>query len=143
MLLAEELALIAIDPDSGRPALGTRDNLNACLAGLLVAELHLDDRPASPLLDAAGEVVAEAGPKMKAALSAMSRGLDRRLGVGTWDAVVGGLVDAGVLAPTEGVVASAQPRARPRGARRHRRAAPRRRGERRADGGRARRCCCR
>jgi hypothetical protein len=29
MLLAEELALAAIDPDSGRHALGTRDNLNA------------------------------------------------------------------------------------------------------------------
>ena len=53
MLLAEELALIALDPESGRHAFGTRDNLNACLAGLLVAELHLDDRPAAPILDAA------------------------------------------------------------------------------------------
>ncbi len=100
MLLAEELVLIAIDPDSGRHALGTRDNLNACLAGLLVAELHLDDRPESRLLTAAAEVVAEAGPKTKAVLSAMSRGLDRRLGMGTWDAVVGELVAAGVVAPT-------------------------------------------
>jgi Golgi phosphoprotein 3 (GPP34) len=102
MLLAEELALIAIDPDSGRHALGTRDNLNACLAGLLVVELHLDDRPESALLRAAGEVLAEAGPKTKAVLSAMSRGLDRRLGMGTWDAVVAGLVEAGVVAPTSG-----------------------------------------
>ena len=102
MLLAEELALIALDPDSGRHAVGTRDNLNACLAGLLVAELQLEDRPPAAILDAANEVVDEAGPKLKRALSAMSRGLERRLGAGTWDAVIGGLVDAGVVAPAEG-----------------------------------------
>jgi hypothetical protein len=102
MLLAEELALIAINPNSGRHALGTRDNLNACLAGLLVIELHLDDRPESDLLSAADEVVAEAGPKVKAVLSAMSRGLERHLGMGTWDAVVAGLVHAGLVAPTSG-----------------------------------------
>jgi hypothetical protein len=102
VLLAEELALIALDPDSGRHALGTRDNLNACLAGLLIAELQLDDRPESPLLSAAAEVVAEAGPKPKAVLSAMSRGLERHVGMGTWDAVVAGLVDAGVVAPSSG-----------------------------------------
>jgi hypothetical protein len=102
MLVAEQLALIALDPDSGRAALGTRDNLNACLAGLLVAEAHLEDRPASPLLNAAGDVFEQAGPKMKAVLSAMSRGLDRRLGMGTWDAVISGLVDAGAVAPTSG-----------------------------------------
>ena len=102
MLLAEQLALIALDPDSGRAAMGTRDNLNACLAGLLVAELHLDDRPESALLSAAGEVFEQAGPKMKAVLSAMSRGLDRRLGLGTWDAVMAGLIEAGVVAPTSG-----------------------------------------
>src|SRR5262245_55050940 len=102
MLLAEELALIALDPDSGRHALGTRDNLNACLAGLLVAELQLDDRPESPLLGAAADVVAEAGPKPKAVLSAMSRGLQRRLAMGTWDAVIAGLVEAGVVAPSSG-----------------------------------------
>jgi Golgi phosphoprotein 3 (GPP34) len=102
MLLAEQLALIALDPDSGRAPMGTRDNLNACLAGLLVAEVHLDDRPESALLTAAGEVFEQAGPKMKAVLSAMSRGLDRRLGLGTWDAVIAGLVDAGVVALTSG-----------------------------------------
>ena len=50
MLLAEELALVAIKPDSGRHELGTRDQLNACLAGLLVAELLLDGlrRPRRP-----------------------------------------------------------------------------------------------
>ena len=102
MLLAEQLALVALDPDSGRPAMGTRDNLNACLAGLLVAELHLDDRPESALLTAAEEVEVDAGPRMKAVLSAMSRGLHRRLGLHTWDAVIDGLVDAGVVAPTSG-----------------------------------------
>ena len=102
MLLAEELALIALDPESGRHALGTRDNLNACLAGLLIAELQLDDRPESPLLSAAAEVVAEAGPKPKGVLSAMSRGLERRVGMATWDALVAGLVDAGVVAPSSG-----------------------------------------
>ena len=104
MLLAEELALIALDPDSGRYSLGTRDQLNACLAGLLVAELHLDDRPSVPILDAAGEVVDQTGPKLKSVLSAMNRGLERRLGVGTWDAVIGSLVDAHVVAPGEGHV---------------------------------------
>ncbi len=104
MLLAEELALVAIDPDSGRPALGTRDNLNACLAGLLMAELHLDDRPESRLLTAAGDVLAETGPKTTAALSAMSRGLDRRVGMGTWDAVVAGLVKDGFVGPASGPV---------------------------------------
>jgi Golgi phosphoprotein 3 (GPP34) len=102
VLLAEELALIALDPDSGRHALGTRDNLNACLAGLLIADLQLDDRPESPLLSAAAEVFADVGPKPKAVLSAMSRGLDRRLGMGTWDAVIAGLVDAGAVAPSSG-----------------------------------------
>ena len=103
MLLAEELALVAIDPDSGRHALGVREQLNACLAGLLIAEIALDGAaPASPVLAAAGEVLAEKGPKVKPALSHMSRGLDQRLGVGTWDAVIGGLVDAGVVTRAEG-----------------------------------------
>ncbi len=32
----------------------------------------------------------------------MSRGIERRLGVGTWDAVVGNLVDAHLVSPAEG-----------------------------------------
>jgi len=44
VLLAAELALIALDPDSGRHALGTREQLNACLAGLLIAEVELDEQ---------------------------------------------------------------------------------------------------
>lgn len=121
MNLAEELALVAIDPSSGRHGLGLRSELNACLAGLLIAELMLDgvvdigdkrDRvvvtgnaePGTKVLAAATAVVIESGPKIKAILSHMERGLSHRLGVGTWDAVVSGLVDAGVLATTRGGV---------------------------------------
>lgn len=121
MHLAEELALVAIDPSSGRHALGIRSNLNACLAGLLVVELLLDgvvgagdksDRvvvtgaggPASSVLAAATAVVIERGPKIKAVLSHMDRGLSNRLGLGTWDAIVASLVEAGVLAETRGGV---------------------------------------
>lgn len=119
MLLAEELALVAIDPDSGRHGFGDREHLNACLAGLLVAELIIDGmagpgkgkgtivltdspRPASPLLAAAAEVLDDKGPKIKSVLSGMSRGLDKRLGRDTWDAVTDQLVAAGCLAPPEG-----------------------------------------
>lgn len=119
VLLAEELALIAINEESGRHALGTRDQLNACLAGLLLAELVLDgaaapsdakativrtaeQAPTSPLLSAVADVIAEKGPKIKAVLSHMSRGLDHRLGSGTWDAVIAGLVATGAVAPGDG-----------------------------------------
>lgn len=117
MHLAEELALVAIDPSSGRHGLGLRSELNACLAGLLVAELLIDgvieigdkeDRivvtakaePKSTVLAAATAVVIEKGPKMRAILSHMDRGLTQRLGPGTWDAVVSNLIDEGVVAPT-------------------------------------------
>jgi hypothetical protein len=119
MRLAEDLALVAIDPGSGRHALGRRSALNACLAGLLVAELLLDDviepgkranqvvvtgrsEPKTASLAAATAVVIEKGPKIKGVLSHMDRGLSRRLGLGTWDATVSALVDAGVLAPSKG-----------------------------------------
>ena len=126
MLLAEELALVAIKPDSGRHDIGTREQLNACLAGLLVAELLLDgaagpgdreDRivpvgsrvPTSPILAAAARVVDEKSPKMKAVLSHMSRGLQHHLGLPTWDAVTWGLEQAGVLGPPSGGVRSGHP----------------------------------
>jgi Golgi phosphoprotein 3 (GPP34) len=119
MNLAEELALVAIDPSSGRHALGVRSELNACIAGLLIAELLLDgvielggkgDRvvvtgtttPTADVLAGATAVVIERGPKIKAILSHMDRGLSHRLGLGTWDAVVAGLVGDGVLAATHG-----------------------------------------
>jgi hypothetical protein len=121
MLLAEELALVAINPDKGRAQLGTGGNLNACLAGLLVAELQLDgavvsdgdDRivavpggvaPADPALNAAAQVVAEKGSTMKAVLSHMSRGLEQRLGLSTREAVFSGLAAAGILGPSTGLV---------------------------------------
>jgi hypothetical protein len=88
LLLSEQLALIARSTRTGRRPLGKRDVLNACLAGLLVAELRLPDRPAeSRTLDAAAGVVADAGPNLRAALSAMDRGLRDRTGRGTWDLV--------------------------------------------------------
>lgn len=123
MLLAEELTLVATNPGTGRHQLGTGDQLNACLAGLLVAELLLDgvigladkeDRiamvpggpmPSSPTLAAAAEVVAEKGPSLKAVLSHMSRGLKQRMGASTWGAAVAGLTEAGMLGPAgEGLV---------------------------------------
>lgn len=122
MLLAEELALVALKPESGRFQLGTGDHLNACLAGLLVAELLLDgaigpgdkdDRlvavagrpaPTAPALAAALEVVAEKGPKMKGVLSHMSRGLEQRIGMSTQEAVFSGLAGAGIVGdPTGGL----------------------------------------
>jgi Golgi phosphoprotein 3 (GPP34) len=118
MLLSEQLALIAIDPGSGRHGLGIRAELNACLAGLMVAELVVDgfagggDRdlvltgaaPESPTLAAAARVVADKGPRIKAVLSAMDRGLQRQLGTGTWDTAVAGLMAAGLVGPAEGAI---------------------------------------
>lgn len=137
MLLAEELALVAVSPETGRPEVGTRERLNACLAGLLVAELLLtgaagpgerDDRvvltgePSSPVtLAAAGEVIGEKGPKIHSILSNMSRGLQQRLGVGTWDAAMAGLVEAGVLRPSKGGLLARHDRGRLRDTRRSRR----------------------
>jgi hypothetical protein len=119
VLLAEELALVALNPESGRHAVGTRSQLNACLAGLLVAELLLDGVAAphehdgvvvatvqtpssSSTLDAAAGVVADKGPKIKAILSHMDRGLSRHVGAGTWDAVLSGLARDGVVAAQDG-----------------------------------------
>lgn len=120
MLLAEELALVAIKPESGRLQLGTGCDLNACLAGLLVAELLLDklvgpgdraDRivavpgrevPGSPALAAALDVLAEKGPKMRGVLSHMSRGLEQRIGMSTQEAVFSGLAGAGIVGTSTG-----------------------------------------
>lgn len=120
MLLAEELALVALKPESGRHQIGTGDALNACLAGLLVAELLLegwigpgdrDDRlvvvpgratPDSPALAAAMDVVAQKGPKMKGVLSHMSRGLEQRIGMSTQDAVFSCLAGAGIVTASTG-----------------------------------------
>lgn len=119
MLLAEELTLLAIDPATGRHAMGERSILNACLAGLLVAELVIDGhvvpgrrratfdraapRPlAPPALAAAAEIVEEKGPKVRSVLSHMSRGLEQRIGTGTWDTTVAGLVAVGAVSTPQG-----------------------------------------
>lgn len=98
MLTAAELALIALEPSSGRHRLGLRSNLNACLAGLLVADCHLEptaDRSAADdaLLAQVAEIAEQRGPKTKRVLSAMDRELRRRTRSGTWDAVVATLLD--------------------------------------------------
>ncbi len=120
MLLAEELALIALNPRTGRHRVGMRGPLNACLAGLLIGELVLDEvaepvpgrraavtltgrSASSTTLAAAAAVVAETGPSVRAALSHMSRALDERLGCGTWGTAVAGLVSAGMLASSGSV----------------------------------------
>ena len=119
MRLAEDLALVALDPSSGRHALGRRSVLNACLGGLLLSDLFLDDviqpderanrmvvtgraEPMTTVLAAATTVVIEKGPKIKAILSHMDRGLAHHLGMGTWDATIAGLVDASVLRASTG-----------------------------------------
>jgi hypothetical protein len=120
VLLAEQLALISLNPETGRHGAGLREVMNACLSGLLVAELMIDGTAArgekdgtvvlkgpasgSRTLTAAGEVVAERGPKLRTVLSGMNRGLNRRLGTGTWDTTMAGLADAGVVASMSGGV---------------------------------------
>jgi hypothetical protein len=126
VLLAEELALIALNPATGRFKLGMGSELNACLAGLLVAEalldgsLELGDRqdrvvvavgqaPTSPLTAAAVEVAAEKGPKLRAVLSHMSRGLQRRFGRSTREAVLDGLRRQGIVTASSGGARPAWP----------------------------------
>lgn len=99
--------------------MGQRSALNACLAGLLLADLVLDDvvqpadranrmvvtgraEPRTKVLAAATAVLIEKGPKIRAVLSHMDRGLTHHLGLGTWDATMAGLVDEGVVAASSG-----------------------------------------
>ncbi|HEY4938606.1 MAG TPA: GPP34 family phosphoprotein [Actinomycetota bacterium] len=104
MLMAEELALVAMNLPRKGPGLGMGRQLNACLAGLLlgdlvlegVAALHPKDTivlvPGASLdagtLAGAASVVAGKGPKIKTVLSDMDRGLRKYAGQGTWDAVM-------------------------------------------------------
>jgi hypothetical protein len=120
VLLAEELALVSLNPETGRHGAGLREVMNACLSGLLVTELMIDGVAAcgekqgtvvltgrvtsSRTLAAAAEVVAERGPKLKTVLSSMNRGLNRRVGTGTWDTAMAGLIDAGVVGSKSGGV---------------------------------------
>jgi len=107
MLMAEELALVAMNPRKRSPGLGMHQHLNACLAGLLLGDLVMKEAAAlgpkdtivlapgasffAGTLAGAAQVVAEKGPKTRAVLSGMDRGLHRHLGRGTWDAVLAGL----------------------------------------------------
>jgi hypothetical protein len=118
VLLAQELALVALKPETGRFRIGMTSDLNACLAGLLVGELMVvgaagpgekDGRvvvtagaPLPPVLAAVAEVVATKGPKLRAVLSHMSRGLEHRLGTSTLDTVREGLAGAGIIGPAAG-----------------------------------------
>src|ERR1700730_17124227 len=109
MLMAEELALVAMNPLRKGPGLGVRRQLNACLAGLLLgdlvqqgmAALHPKDTivlvPGASLdagtLAGAAYVVAGKGRKIKTVLSDMDRGLRKYAGHGTWDAVMAGVAE--------------------------------------------------
>jgi hypothetical protein len=86
----------------------------------LIADLLLDDviaigdkpdrvhvtgraQPQGVTLAAATAMAIDKGPKIKAILSHMDRGLSTKIGVGTWDASVNGLADAGVVGSTNGL----------------------------------------
>lgn len=119
MILAEQLALVVLDPQSGRPLVPVHDGLRAALSGLLVGELVLDGvaaldgegihrtdapAPSSPLLAEAAEIVAEEGPHLKLVLVPIARGVDRHRSLGAWSAVVDALVADGEVEAGAGVV---------------------------------------
>jgi len=119
ILLAEALALVAMDPASGRGPRATASQLSPYLAGLLLGELMIEGvvvpgkQPATvqvvgrpvqegSTLAAAAKVIANHGPRIKSALSHMDRGLREEIGLGTWGVSALGLVEAGVLTPLNG-----------------------------------------
>lgn len=107
MLIAEELLLLALDPERGTVVNGARSQLLVGLAGALVSELALggavrvEDRrfvvhgpaPADPLLARVHAELATGGGRRCAD---QLRRLDRRTG-GLWPQLVDRLVDDGVL----------------------------------------------
>ncbi len=109
VLIAEELLLIALDPESGRVPMGAQDYVKVGLSGALLAELALSgslamsggritvvagDRPGDPLLAATIDAVGSglAGRRAKAVVAK----LDKSVG-GVWEQVVGRRVDAGTI----------------------------------------------
>jgi len=107
VLIAQELVLLALDPDRGVPVNSSRAPLTACLSGALVAELGLGGLvgvqgrrfavtgtpPAPGLLhDVYQALRSPAGRRSADQL----RRLDRQIG-GSWKRVVDGLVEAGIV----------------------------------------------
>lgn len=109
VLIAEELLLIAFDPDTGRAPTGSQDYLKVGVSGALLAELVLAGRLVldqgriaavpgevlgDPLLAAVLEAVAGdlLGRKSKVVVQKLSKALG-----GARDQVVDRLVDAGIL----------------------------------------------
>jgi hypothetical protein len=116
VLLAEELAFVTIDPESGRRVNGRSSHLGPCLAGLFLGELlieglakpgkHADTvlltgraAPEGSTLAVVARVLADKGPKIKPVLSSMDRGLREQIGLDTWGTAALGLVEAGLLTP--------------------------------------------
>ncbi|CAO5242019.1 GOLPH3/VPS74 family protein [Frankia sp. AgKG'84/4] len=107
MLLAEDLLLLALDPERGTPVNSSREPLKVALGGALIAELGLlglvaeDGRrlapvgppPGDPLLADAHALLATV--RGRRAADQLGR-MDRALG-GVWGRVVDPLVAAGVL----------------------------------------------
>ena len=118
MKLAEQLALVVIDPDSGRPEVPTKDGLLRGLTEVLLGQLVLDGflelgpgeelvvtshrRPDSTLLVSVLEVVQEHGPGAKPVVVRLIRGIGEHRSHGTWDAVVERLVANQEVEPGKG-----------------------------------------
>ncbi len=118
MNLAEQLALVVIDPDSGRPEVPTKDGLLRGLTEVLLGQLVLDGflelgageelvvtshrRPESTLLVSVIEVVQEHGPGAKPVIVRLIRGIGEHRSHGTWDAVVERLVANQEVEPGKG-----------------------------------------
>lgn len=111
MLLAEELLLLALDPEKGKPVNSSRAAVTVGMNGALIAELALDGRveldgerfvpvgpaPGHPLLaEASRHLDRMRGDRKVKRAADQIRALDKALG-GTWDRVVGGLVESRVL----------------------------------------------
>lgn len=109
MLIAEELLLIALDPESGRVPMGAQDYVKVGLSGALLAELALTGRvkidggritvvpgdpPSDPLLSAALDVAGGdlAGRKAKAVVSKLNKAVG-----GVWEQVVERLINVGAI----------------------------------------------
>ncbi|CAI7975765.1 GPP34 family phosphoprotein [Frankia sp. Hr75.2] len=112
MLLAEELLLLALDPEKGKPVNSSRAAVTVGMSGALIAELALDGRveldgerfvpvwpaPGHPLLaEASSHLDRMRGDRKVKRAADQIRALDKALD-GTWDRVVGGLVESRVLA---------------------------------------------